>query len=119
MKPRAAKKSNMATTKASKQQCYVLTSEDPCDATRGEAGVSGEIMKYLQQLENKMEMKFEVLFNDMKTLKATTELAGEIRTARTLNITLKLEEENYALKEKVNNQSYLISEVSLRRRPLK
>ena len=90
----------------------LLTSEDPCDAMQGEAGVSDEIMKYLQQLENKMEMKFEVLFNDMKTLKATTELAGEIRTVRTLNEALKLEEENYALKEKVNNQSYLISELS-------
>ena len=59
-----------------------------------------------------MEMKFEVLFNDMKTLKATTELAGEIRTARILTETLKLEEENYAIKEKVNKQSYLISELS-------
>jgi outer membrane murein-binding lipoprotein Lpp len=59
-----------------------------------------------------MEMKFEVLFNDMKTLKATTELTSEIRAARTLNEKLKFEEENYALKEKVNNQSYLISDLS-------
>ena len=36
----------------------------------------------------------------------------EIRTARTLNEKLKLEDENYALKEKVNNQSYLISDLS-------
>ena len=90
----------------------LLTSEDPCDLMQGEAGVSSEIMKYLQQLENKMETKFEVLFNDMKTLKATTELTSQIRAARTLNETLKFEEENYALKEKVNNQSYLISELS-------
>jgi hypothetical protein len=27
----------------------LLTSEDPCDLMQGEAGVSGEIMKYLQQ----------------------------------------------------------------------
>ena len=90
----------------------LLTNEDPCDLMQGEAGVSGEIMKYLQQLENKMEMKFEVLFNDMKTLKATTELTSEIRAARTLNEKLKFEEENYVLKEKVNNQSYLISDLS-------
>ncbi|CAB4014194.1 Hypothetical predicted protein, partial [Paramuricea clavata] len=32
--------------------------------------------------------------------------------ARILNEKLKFEEENYALKEKVNNQSYLISELS-------
>ena len=55
------------------EAAMLLTSEDPCDVTQGEAGVSGEIMKYLQQLENKMEMKFEVLFNDMKILKATTD----------------------------------------------
>ena len=45
-------------------------------------------------------------------MKATTELVNEIRSARNINQTLKLEEENYALKEKINNQSYLISELS-------
>ena len=64
-------------------------------------------MKYLQQLENKMEAKFEELANDMRSLKATTELSGEIRNARKLNKTLKLEDENCNLKEKVKNQSYL------------
>ena len=48
----------------------------------------------------------------MRSLKATTELSGEIRNARNLNETLKLEVENCNLKEKVNNQSYLISELS-------
>ena len=47
----------------------------------------------------------------MRSLKATTELSGEIRNARNLNETLKLEDENCNLKEKVNNQSYLISEL--------
>ena len=69
-------------------------------------------MKYLQQLENKMEAKFEVLANDMRSLRATTELSGETRNAHNLNETLKLEVENYTLKEKVNRQSYLISELS-------
>ena len=75
---------------------------------------SADIMKYLQQLENKMEAKFEELANDMRSLKATTELSGEIRNARKLNETLKLEDENCNLKEKVNNQSYLISELSVK-----
>ena len=48
----------------------------------------------------------------LRSLKATTELSGEIRNARNLNETLKLEDENCNLKEKVNNQSYLISELS-------
>ena len=69
-------------------------------------------MKYLQQLENKMEAKFEELANDMRSLKATTELSGEIRNAHNLNEALKLEDENCNLKEKINNQSYLISELS-------
>ena len=75
---------------------------------------SVDIMKYLQQLENKMEAKFEELANDMRSLKATSELSGEIRNARKLNETLKLEDENCNLKEKVNNQSYLISELSVK-----
>ena len=75
---------------------------------------SADIMKYLQQLENKMEAKFEELANDMRSLKATTELSGEIRNARKLNETLKLEDENCNLKEKVKNQSYLISELSVK-----
>ncbi|CAB4027199.1 Hypothetical predicted protein [Paramuricea clavata] len=79
----------------------LLTSEDPYDLMQGEVGVSGEIMKYLQQLENKMETKFEVLFNDMKTLKVTTELTSKIRAVRTLNETLTFEEENYAQKRKL------------------
>ena len=61
-----------------------------------------------------MEVKFEELANDTRSLKATTELSGEIRNARNLNESLKLEEENYNLKEKVHNQSYLISELSVK-----
>ena len=71
-------------------------------------------MKYLQQPENKMEAKFEELAKDMRSLKATTELSGEIRNARKLNETLKLEDENCNLKEIVKNQSYLISELSVK-----
>ena len=77
-----------------------------------EADENDEIKKYIQQLENKMEAKFKELSNDMRSLKTTTELVNEIRSARNINQTLKLEEENYALKEKINNQSYLISELS-------
>ena len=63
-------------------------------------------MKYLQQLKNKMEAKFEELANDMRNLKATTELSGEIRNARKLNETLKLEDENCNLKEKVKTTNH-------------
>ena len=65
-----------------------------------------------------MDGKFEELANDMRSLKATTELTGEIRNARNLNETLKLEDENCNLKEKVNNQSYSISELSAKLKDL-
>ena len=66
-------------------------------------------MKYLQQLENKMEAKFEELANDMRSLKATTELSGEIRNARKLNETLKLEDEVKLQPERKSQQPIIFN----------
>ena len=78
-----------------------------------------DLLKYISQLETKMLKSFDIITSDLHELRSITELSLEIRSSCTFNENLSLREEISCLKEKINNQSCLISDLNYNVKELK
>ena len=65
-----------------------------------------------------MEKSFDIITSDLREIRSITELSLEVRSSRTFSENLSLKEEILRLKEKINNQSCLISDLNTRLKEL-
>ena len=73
--------------------------------------ISSSILKHIENIENKMERSLASFDKDLRELKAITELSMEIRASQSLSENIKLQDKITCLRDKVIDQSYLISEL--------
>ena len=66
------------------------------------------LLKYVRQLESRIEKSFDIFTSELRELRSITELSTEIKTSHTFNENLSLKEENSRLKDKINDQLSLI-----------
>ena len=73
--------------------------------------ISSSILKHIENIENKIEKSLASFDKDLRELKAITELSMEIGASQSLSENVKLQDEIICLRDKVIDQSYLISEL--------